>query len=1165
MKKRILSLLMALALCLSLLPVTALAGAAATKFYAKDDGGTVYLYATTADGRTECTFGQDDLRDNFPNATKVVIAEPLVPSTTAYLFSYLEKLETIEGLDKLGTAKVTDMSYMFNHCLALTSLDLSGLNTDKVTNMHGMFRGCEALTSLDLSSFNTANVTDMGEIFYYCKALTSLDLSGFNTANVTNMSSMFQDCNKLVSLTFGDNFKTGNVTDMSFMFYDCYVLKSLDVSKFDTSNVTNMGYMFAWCEAVTSLDVSKFNTAKVTNMTYMFAYCELPTSLDVSEFDTGNVTNMNGMFFACQHLKSLDVSNFDTSKVTNMSYMFYDCEALTKLDLSEFNTANVTTMEEMFGNCWELTDLDLRNFNTAKVTSMSYMFCGCHKLKSLDVSSFNTSKVKNMNAMFSTCNVLPSLDLSSFDMSLVTNSNNMFSVCPVLTYLKTPKNCGVSTNLTTDNYYSATVINTFYNQADPDKTYTTVPNTDASLTLIKKDCYAIEVAPAVNGTVIPTAAKAGSKVTLTVMPDEGYVVDTLTVKTAGGENVPVTAYQFFTMPSEAVTVTAAFKLGSPLAAPVESDFTMKQETVKNRGDAYLEGVTDEYEFRIQPGVEWVSGDGRSIGVPADAKVEIRRKASLAGLASASLTLEFTPSEQLITVKMGDETVQLAAGEKITEKTPVKTGYAFGGWYIDEELKDRWNFSDKLNDATLNMLRDQFGNLSDDFVVTFYPKWIAESIPSSVVGGEVTMGGVAVPGADVQLWRGSEKIQTVTDSNGNYGFGRVENGMYNIVVTKDEKIRTTLVNVDSLTGTYDVPAIALSNVSSMVSRDEYRDKNTAMVDIDGALVGGLDTYADAHGNNGDMMALYIERQEENGLWEYDADAAAFKTKADSKATLEYFDLMMVKYDDDYDWWGIHDTGDNLITIVLPFNFKNVVSGSVKVIRQHQLNDPEAMTENPAANAEGFIADESAGTVTIKASKFSIYAIAFEVEDEDEDEDELSGKKANFFDVSRNAYYYNAVKWAVENGVTQGKTTTKFDPSGPVTRAQAVTFLWRAAGCPKVNYLMQFTDLKPGAYYTEAVRWAVAMGITNGTDAKHFSPDATCTRAQIVSFLYRYAKTNVRVTNNPFTDVKAGAYYYDAVLWANANGITGGKTATTFAPADTCNRAQVVTFLYRWMVK
>ena len=172
---------------------------------------------------------------------------------------------------------------------------------------------------------------------------------------------------------------------------------------------------------------------------------------------------------------------------------------------------------------------------------------------------------------------------------------------------------------------------------------------------------------------------------------------------------------------------------------------------------------------------------------------------------------------------------------------------------------------------------------------------------------------------------------------------------------------------------------------------------------------------------------------------------------------------------------------------------------------------------------------------------------------------------FTDVKKSNYFYDAVLWAVENEITLGKTATLFDPSGSITRAQAVTFLWRAAGCPVVNDAMRFTDVKAGAYYAEAVRWAVAEGITNGTTSSTFSPNATCTRGQIVSFLYRYAKASPVGTGNPFTDVAAGAYYYDAVLWAVSKGITGGTTASTFAPKNTCSRAQVVTFLYRYMGK
>ena len=169
---------------------------------------------------------------------------------------------------------------------------------------------------------------------------------------------------------------------------------------------------------------------------------------------------------------------------------------------------------------------------------------------------------------------------------------------------------------------------------------------------------------------------------------------------------------------------------------------------------------------------------------------------------------------------------------------------------------------------------------------------------------------------------------------------------------------------------------------------------------------------------------------------------------------------------------------------------------------------------------------------------------------------------FVDVKSDAYYYDAVMWAVENGITGGKDATHFAPNETCTRAQAVTFLWRAAGSPAPKSTVNpFVDMKPGAYYYDAVLWAVENGITKGTTDTTFSPNATCSRAQIVTFLWRSQKSPAAGTVNPFTDVAAGTYYNNAVLWAVENGITGGTTATTFSPNNNCTRAQIVTFLYR----
>lgn len=171
--------------------------------------------------------------------------------------------------------------------------------------------------------------------------------------------------------------------------------------------------------------------------------------------------------------------------------------------------------------------------------------------------------------------------------------------------------------------------------------------------------------------------------------------------------------------------------------------------------------------------------------------------------------------------------------------------------------------------------------------------------------------------------------------------------------------------------------------------------------------------------------------------------------------------------------------------------------------------------------------------------------------------------NFHDVSRFDYFYDAVKWAAENGIASGTGRYTFSPNAVCTRAQTVTFLWRAAGSPLPRYrVCPFTDVQPSDYYYNAVLWAVEQGITTGLNATTFGPDVTVTRGQVATFLYRAASAAKPSTFNPFTDVKTTAYNYNAILWAYDNRITTGTSDTTFSPDAYCTRAQIVTFLYRY---
>ena len=169
---------------------------------------------------------------------------------------------------------------------------------------------------------------------------------------------------------------------------------------------------------------------------------------------------------------------------------------------------------------------------------------------------------------------------------------------------------------------------------------------------------------------------------------------------------------------------------------------------------------------------------------------------------------------------------------------------------------------------------------------------------------------------------------------------------------------------------------------------------------------------------------------------------------------------------------------------------------------------------------------------------------------------------FYDVPNDAYYFEAVKWAVGKNITNGVSENLFGPDQACTRAQIVTFLWRAAGSPVVNYAMDLTDVPADAYYAEAVRWALSEGITTGTGEGTFSPDAACTRAQAVTFLARALDGKTEGAAN-FQDVLAGSYYAEAVAWAVEGGITQGVGGDRFDPNATCTRAQIATFLARSM--
>lgn len=400
------------------------------------------------------------------------------------MFWHCENLTTITGLDKLNTASVTDMHGMFSSCALLTSLDFSSFNTAKVKNMSEMFNGCNALVSIvGLDKLNTASVTDMSYMFHSLWKIKLLDLRSFNTARVNKMDFMFSSCMLLRTILIGDGWDTSGVNSSISMFGACNTLEGDDGTKVDPAVIDKScahsgtgGYLSTKIPAkITAVLYAEFSddgttmtikcddeapdgTVMYTGDSWPYDYRSTVTSINIdascegysgktlkrficdfpqltsvkglNHLNTTTVTNMSGMLSNCPNLTELDLSALNTDNVTDMSWMFSGNSSLGSIDLSKFNTDKVTDMRYMFSSCKTLTKLDLSKFNTDNVTNMANMFNRLSNVRVLDLSSFNTTNVTDMSWMFSECTALKTICIGKgWDTSGVTKSEYMFYKC----------------------------------------------------------------------------------------------------------------------------------------------------------------------------------------------------------------------------------------------------------------------------------------------------------------------------------------------------------------------------------------------------------------------------------------------------------------------------------------------------------------------------------------------------------------------------------------------------------------------------------------------------------------------------------------------------------------------------------------------------------------
>ncbi len=372
---------------------------------------------------------------------------------SSYLFYRAWRVTSIEGLENLDTSDVTNMSYMFGGCSALTAIDLSHMNTKNVTNMssmfastnletidvssfdtsslirlHQMFSNNPKLTRIDLSTFKTDNVTDMSALFWNDTSLNYVNFNNINTSKVTTLYALFDNCTSLVNVDLS-NFDTTNVMSLQSMFNNCKSLMTVDLSNFYTPNLMYMSSIFNGCTKLESVNISHFNTAKVQSIQNIFSNCENLKELDLTNFDTSSVTDMGQAFYKCKAIRSINLSSFDVSKVTNMSYMFEGCNNLAELDLSSFHTSPVDDLQGMFQNCYGLKKVDISNFKTPKLNRMDYMFENCYSILSIDLTGFTSTNLTTLESAFACCYSVKSINLSQLNTSKIVSLYRLFYCC----------------------------------------------------------------------------------------------------------------------------------------------------------------------------------------------------------------------------------------------------------------------------------------------------------------------------------------------------------------------------------------------------------------------------------------------------------------------------------------------------------------------------------------------------------------------------------------------------------------------------------------------------------------------------------------------------------------------------------------------------------------
>ena len=1065
-----------------------------------------------------------------------------------------------------------DSSWIFSVCLDddciisnLEELDLSRFDTSNVTNMGYMFRGCNSLTNLDLSSFDTSNVTLMYGMFINCSSLTNLDLSSFDTSNVTEMEDLFEGCWSLTNLNLS-SFNTSNVTNMYAMFNDCRNLTNLDLSSFNTSNVTLMYCMFEGCSSLTNLDLSGFETSNAISMWNMFEGCSSLTNLDLSSFDTSNVSYMEDMFSGCSSLQLLKTPKQNTTNVA-LPCIMYDETGNAYEELPSSSESIVLTRNKPIVKP-DISDSEIT------LSATSYTYDG--KAKEPTVT------VKNGDAVLTF--------ETDYTVSYADNTNAGTATVKVTG---------------TGNYKGEKSVAFTINKADANLTFAesalTKKTTDAAFTNALTKTTDGTVTFASSDTGVASVDRTSGLVTI-----KGIGTVIITATASEGQNYKAGSAEYMlTVEDGRVDISGLSVTLSTTSYTYNGKAKKPTVTVKN-GDAVLTSGTDytvSYADNTNAGTATVkvTGTGNYKGEKSVAFTINKADANLT-FAESALTKKTTDAAFTNALtKTTDGTVTFASGDTnvatVDSSSGLVTIKGIGTTTVTAVASEGKNYKAGSAEYTLTV---------EDGRIDISGLTATLSVTSYTYDGKAKEPTVTVKNGSTTLTSGTDYSVSYAD-NTNAGTATVKvegTGKYRGEQTKtftiakaDPKLtfasgsvnKTTLdaAFTNELTKTTDGTVSFTSSDTKVATVDSTNGKVT----INGEGTATITATA-AEGTNyksgsakytltvvdgkTDVSELTVSLSATSYTYDGNAKEPAVTVKNGSTTLTSRTDYT-VSYSDNTNA-GIATAkvtgagkykGEKSVTFTInkaeaklsfaensltkkttDAAFTNTLTKTTDGTVTFKSGNTKVATVD---SASGLVTIKGAGTATITASSaegknYKAGSASYILTAEAPATPTPTPKPtvSGFSDVQDpNHAYYKAIYWAADAGITKGYPDGTFGIDKSCTRGEMMMFLWRYAGKPAAKAVSKspFKDVAKNHAFYKAILWGSQKGITKGYPDGTFGINRNVSRGECMMFLWRLKGTPApkAVTKSPFKDVPKNHAFYNAILWGSQNKVTTGYTS------------------------